>query len=95
VAVDKESTEKDPPATLESAVPDADPDTPLRRYLVFAGSHYYPSGGFNDFEESFDLLDVAWGYAKGRAAESYKWSHIVDITTGEVVGEFETDSSGK
>ena len=57
----------------------------VKRYLVFAGYDYYPSGGWNDYVASFDDLNMARDTAKGMVIE---WAHIIDITTGKKVYEY-------
>lgn len=47
----------------------------LRRYLLFAGGHYYPNGGWNDFVESFDNLDQAKAVGLKLRED---WYHIFD-----------------
>ena len=52
----------------------------LKRFLVFSGDYYYPSGGWHDFHGSFDTLEEANGsQPKG------EWAHIFDMDTGEIV----------
>lgn len=47
----------------------------MRRYLVFAGDHHYPLGGWNDLLFSTDDLEKALAMARGCARD---WSHVVD-----------------
>lgn len=57
----------------------------MKRYLVFAGSRYYPDGGWSDFKASFDTTDEAWKFAKEFCQESeYHWSHFVDTETSSI-----------
>jgi len=58
----------------------------MKRYLLFAGSLYYPSGGWDDLVESFDTVDECIAQAK---ANSYvmDWWQIVDTTTWQQVKE--------
>lgn len=43
----------------------------MKRYWLFVYATYYPSGGMNDFEESFDTINeckeyfINYSYAKG------------------------------
>jgi len=57
------------------------------RYLVFVCEIYYPSGGWNDFKESF----VTFQLAKEYALELYRYSdnhvHVVDLKQNEIVWE--------
>lgn len=61
----------------------------MRRFLLFAGSLYYPSGGWEDFVASYDtLLDATVGAAKLDADRYvYMWWQIVDTETMKVVSE--------
>lgn len=54
----------------------------MKRYLLFAGSHYYPSGGWDDFKDSFDTIETALSVAVNYELD---WYHIVDTTTGKKV----------
>ena len=47
----------------------------MKRYLLFAGYDYYPSGGMDDFKNDFDTIDEAIQYAK---ANKDDWQHIYD-----------------
>lgn len=54
----------------------------VKRFVLFAGEQYYPSGGWEDYDSSFDTLEEA----KTRAQEvTSDWRDIVDLETGEVV----------
>ena len=55
----------------------------MKRYLVFAGSTYYPAGGWNDFCGSFDSELDALDYI-ARKDSDCEWWHIVDTTTEQV-----------
>ena len=54
----------------------------MKRYLLFAGDDFYPSGGMGDFIADFDSLEKAraaedeW-YRKVVVPDS-KWSQIYD-----------------
>ena len=56
----------------------------MKRYLLFAGSHYYPSGGFNDFIGSFDTIEecqLEKNVTETHGDKSfslYDWAHVVD-----------------
>ena len=61
----------------------------MKRFLLFAGDVYYPSGGFGDFvgdfeapEEARDKL-VKWIEAEGDPG--YSWAHIYDTETMTMV----------
>lgn len=50
----------------------------LKRYLVFDFPDYYPGGGWQDFEGSFDTLEEA---------RQLSCRQIIDSETGTVVEE--------
>lgn len=54
----------------------------MKRYLLFAGTQYYPCGGWRDLIESSDDLQEL----KVRV-DGWDWWHIVDTTTGRVIDE--------
>ena len=55
--------------------------------LVFAGDHYYPSGGAEDYVMAAPTVDeaVAAFVALLEGGESYQWMHIFDPAAVEVV----------
>ena len=69
----------------------------VRRYLLFAGEHYYPRGGWDDFRKSFRTRAEAESYVEARLADFTQerppwaamfathcgWAHIIDGETGE------------
>jgi hypothetical protein len=56
-------------------------EAPVKRYLLFAGETYYPSGGWDDFIASFDTVAEARD-AGIQHTERFGWFHIIDATTG-------------
>jgi len=54
----------------------------MKRFLLFAGDFYYPSGGMDDFKDSFNILEDAVIFANN---EGWDWIHILDIEKGEVI----------
>ena len=58
----------------------------MKRYLVFSGDNYYPSGGWNDFIRAFETLEDAMFLAKVKAKEN-DWVHVTDLDTMETVWE--------
>lgn len=52
----------------------------MKRFILFAGSNYYPSGGWSDFEGSFDDLEEA-----RKAGTGNDWHQVVDTQTWEEV----------
>lgn len=60
----------------------------MKRYLLFAGSNYYPSGGWDDFEGSFDSAAEALAAVPSiRVRREPDWFHVIDSQTGERVLE--------
>jgi len=58
----------------------------MKRYLVFAGYDYYPSGGWKDFKKGFDIYREALEYCAGSTEVKYfDFVHIVDIETMQIV----------
>lgn len=60
------------------------------RYLLFAGSVYYPDGGWGDFKGRFDKIEDAVDEYNRMLEDSgynaeYYWFHVIDIETGLVV----------
>jgi len=61
---------------------------PLKRYLLFFGSQYYPSGGMLDFRGYFDSVEEANQLAHSLIGEfdgEYYWWHVFDSTVNEIV----------
>ena len=56
----------------------------MKRFLLFAVHNYYPGGGWNDFQGSYDTLDEATiaGIVAGQKFDDWE---IVDSTIGKVV----------
>ncbi len=57
----------------------------MKRYALFAGQDYYPSGGWDDFQSSHDTADQAVTALTATAATSdcdWDWAHIIDLHTG-------------
>lgn len=56
------------------------------RYLVFAGSHYYPGGGMNDWEASCETMEDAQETVKHLSPKAYDWYQIFDIEERDFIG---------
>lgn len=56
----------------------------MKRYLLFAGDTYYPSGGWYDFIGSYSTVGEAQAQAQSDERH-YDWAHVVDSQTGQVV----------
>lgn len=66
----------------------------MKRYLLFLGIDFYPSGGMNDFMKDFSKLYLAEKYAAETKRSLIKdigdsgyWFHIYDSVKGEIVKE--------
>jgi hypothetical protein len=53
----------------------------MKKYLLFLGDCYYPSGGWNDFQSSFDTIEEA----RAAVPPNTDWWHIVDSETASEV----------
>lgn len=55
--------------------------TPLKRFALFMGDHYYPRGGWQDFKGTYETLVEA--LKENRSGSD--WYHVVDLQTGEKI----------
>ncbi len=55
----------------------------IKQYLIFAGHYYYPSGGWSDFQDSFDTLEEAEESAAYFYSISKDWVQIIDLKSGK------------
>lgn len=53
----------------------------IKRFVIFAGSQYYPTGGYADHKCSFDTFEEAEKQIK-EYKERYDWRQIWDLETG-------------
>lgn len=51
----------------------------MKRYLLFTGYNYYPSGGWDDFNSAWDTLEEAKDAGEVTVNTGADWAHIVDI----------------
>lgn len=58
----------------------------MKRFLLFAFDAYYPSGGWSDFQGSFDTQQKAVNKVIEMRRDIYQ---IVDAQTGQIVAEGE------
>lgn len=56
----------------------------MKRFLLFAGNHYYPTGGIDDFIMDYDTLGEAKFAESNLDPYGADWSHILDTQTGLV-----------
>jgi hypothetical protein len=56
----------------------------MKRFWLFQGERYYPTGGMRDFIDSFDTQEEAISHAKEHAVEKNpkyygnNWAHVLD-----------------
>lgn len=58
-----------------------------KHYALFAGSTYYPIGGFSDFKGLHSELESATSEGKRMADDECGWFHVVDLRTLEIVAK--------
>ena len=54
----------------------------MNKYLLFAGKHYEPDGGWLDFIGSYESYEAA-----AEEGVDYPWFQVVDIDTGEIIND--------
>lgn len=59
----------------------------MKKYLLFAGSRFYPSGGWNDFKGDHHTHFAAIEAAAN--LDGIEWWHVVEAETGKVVARGE------
>ena len=59
------------------------------KYALFAGDHYYPSGGMNDCCGRYETIELAREAAQleDDCGSNHDWYQIVDLETFTVVEE--------
>ena len=58
----------------------------MKRFLLFSGFDYYPSGGWYDFVDSFATAQEAITQGeKDNDRQNYQWAHVVDSETRAVI----------
>lgn len=55
------------------------PEPKIKRYIVLAGSNYYPSG-WDDFYGAYDTLEEAKS-AVERSIHFFDWANVIDLST--------------
>jgi hypothetical protein len=68
-----------------------------RRYCVFAGADYYPSGGWHDFRASRDMLGEAVQVGEKLLANpsgDCNWYHVFDLDQRRVVAKSQHQGYG-
>ena len=54
------------------------------QYALFAGDHYYPLGGWDDYVDTFETI----AEARAGVAPTADWAHVVDLSICERVSTF-------
>lgn len=62
----------------------------MNRYLLFTFDGYYPSGGWNDFQGSFDSIEEAVEFMQNLRDD---YAQIADIETNRIVESYDKISS--
>lgn len=58
----------------------------IKPFLLFVGEVYYARGGWCDLHSSYKTLELALDHAAIHVpADEYKWWHVVDSHTGQIV----------
>lgn len=70
----------------------------MKRFLLFAHSRYYPSGGMEDFIKDYDTLEEAYAgfdiwLEFGGECYSYLEVHIYDSEMRRIIKERDTDDN--
>ncbi len=55
------------------------------KFIIFAGDHYYPSGGWHDFHSFVDTLEETRKIFEKLSKREWKWVHVLDVTTGKII----------
>lgn len=56
----------------------------MKQYLLFSCDEYYPAGGWDDFQGTFDTTQLAFDFI-ARRQERFSHDHIVDTVSMTVV----------
>jgi hypothetical protein len=59
-------------------------------FLLFAGSEYYPSGGWHDLVGAFSTMEEAMTYYDEKL-KHYGWAHVVEISFRRLVATYRYD----
>lgn len=51
-----------------------------KKYFLFAGYNYYPSGGWRDYKGTYDTEVECYKFLLS-SNDNYDWYHIVDTET--------------
>ena len=56
----------------------------MSKYLLFGGSKWYPSGGWNDYIGEFDSIPQVLAHLNKNKFD-VDWIHVVDTATKQIV----------
>lgn len=69
-------------STALSVVPFSKTARPIKKFLLFAGSNYYPDGGYNDFHGAYSSRAATMeALVALMSQQSIEWAHIVTGNT--------------
>lgn len=65
-------------------------------YLLFAGSNYYPAGGWQDLQGTYKTLQEALEHTKticraSWGSDPFDWYHVVEVSTLKVVAYWDAE----
>ena len=60
----------------------------MKRYWLFAGDNYYPSGGMTDYVDQFDTINEATNAHVRSNDPSGEWADVLDIESMDIVRHF-------
>lgn len=61
----------------------------MKKFMLFSGETFYPSGGMKDYVYSFDTLKEARAYIQcTHQSFMMHWHHVADRDTGEIVWDW-------
>lgn len=64
----------------------------MKRFILFAYSHYYPLGGWHDFRGAFDTIEEAVAARKAKADKyDYAEWHVFDSVEMRIVEGNDTE----
>jgi len=59
----------------------------VKRFLLFLGDAYYPTGGMKDFWGDFDTFEDAMKHSTSPVVPAWDWVQIYDTEKREIVYE--------
>lgn len=62
-----------------------------RRFMLFGGDNYYPSGGIDDLHGSYHSLEAAMMHATTWFYDDYTWWNIIDLEAGKMWRKYDDE----